>query len=86
MKYETYHETLGAVILEVHSVLIANGIELVDADAFINHFHSLPISYGQTEQAHAEIKAIKGKSTKKWAHVTIYRLDSGRYELTLYVF
>lgn len=43
------------------------------------------VSYGQTVSRSFELVTIKGKSTKKWAHVTLYRMESGNYELTAYV-
>ena len=32
-----------------------------------------------------QLAEFRGKPTKKYYHVVIYRLDSGRYELTAYV-
>lgn len=44
-----------------------------------------PLSYGQVRSQNCEILRYKGKPTKKWFHVVISRLDSGRYELVTYV-
>jgi hypothetical protein len=43
------------------------------------------LRYGETKQAHGELESYKGKPTKKFAHLTIYRAESGRYEITTYV-
>ena len=44
-----------------------------------------PVNYGQTLQASYEILTLKGKPTRKRFHISIYRMDSGNYELTTYV-
>lgn len=44
-----------------------------------------PLFYGQSRYVSCELDTYKGKPTRKYFHVTIARLDSGRYELTTYV-
>lgn len=44
-----------------------------------------PLFYGQTRTASFSLEALNGKPTRKFFHVTIYRMDSGRYELTTYI-
>ena len=44
-----------------------------------------PVSYGETRQASYEIFTLKGKPTRKWFNVSIYRMESGNYELTTYI-
>jgi hypothetical protein len=44
-----------------------------------------PISYNQSRRFDFELELYKDKQTKKWFHVVIARLDSGRYELVTYV-
>lgn len=87
MKYSTHHETLGHAVSEINTTLrdSRNEVELVNYDAFTEAFQFDDVSYGKTREAHAEIKTIHGKSTRKYAHAAIYRMDSGRYELTLYI-
>lgn len=43
------------------------------------------LAYGQTRNHNFELLTLKGKQTRKWFHVTIYRMDNGRYELTSYI-
>lgn len=43
------------------------------------------IPYEQKRDAHYKLVAFKGKPTKKYLHVSIYRMPSGSYELTYYV-
>ena len=44
-----------------------------------------PLFYGQYRQGDFQLDTLRGRGTKKYFHVVIYRLDSGRYELTAYV-
>ncbi len=44
-----------------------------------------PLNYGQTRTADIELLSLKGKPTRKYFHVVLWRLDSGRYELTTYI-
>jgi hypothetical protein len=41
--------------------------------------------YGQARTGAFAIARLRGRPTKKFFHVTIYRLDRGRYELVTYV-
>lgn len=43
------------------------------------------IPYEQTREAHYKLLAFKGKLTRKYLHVSIYRMPSGSYELTRYI-
>lgn len=85
MKFKIYHETLGEAVNEVHETLKREGIELIDAGTISDRYQFDGIPYGQTKDCHAEVSTVKSKTTRKWVHVSIYRMDSGRYELTLYL-
>ena len=43
------------------------------------------IPYEQNREAHYKLLAFKGKLTRKYLHVIIYRMPSGSYELTRYI-
>ncbi len=81
-----FTETLGQAFQAITQELVNRGVILSEgcADWFDNINHS-GIPYGQNRETHAAIFTIKDKPTKKWAHATIWRLDSGRYEWNLYV-
>jgi hypothetical protein len=70
---------------EVCRVLEVNQIELTDKGTINARYQFDGIPYTQTKDCHAEVSKVKGKVTRKWFHVSIYRMDSGRYELTLYL-
>lgn len=82
MKYETYHETLSSVFEEFKSALIANGIEVKD---FSDLENANGLSYGQNARFNFPIHKKKGKGTNAWAHLSVFRMDSGRYEMTAYI-
>ena len=43
------------------------------------------VSYGTTVHYHIPLTVTKtGNPAKKWLHITLYRMDSGNYELTYY--
>ena len=44
-----------------------------------------PLNYEQTRTGDFALELLKGRPTKKFFHISIYRLDSGRYELTTYI-
>ncbi len=80
----SYHETLHAALAALTSHLIANGIEADNADDVTSPYQFDGIPYGTSKESHFEIKFIKGKATRKWGHVTIWRSDKGRYEINYY--
>lgn len=79
-----YHETLGQAIEQGHKNFENSGAVLVDHQEDTKFVYG-GLAYGETKEAHYEIATLKGKKTKKYAHMTIYRMESGRYELTTYI-
>jgi hypothetical protein len=44
------------------------------------------VSYGTAVHYNLTLKVKKtGNLAKKWLHITLYRMDSGNYELTYYI-
>ena len=87
---DTYFETLSAALDHVRRMAEKMGYEL-DEDAVHFQFGTGGISYGQTKSATIPLlkdgEPIMGKSGKplnRAISVSIYRMDSGRYELTAY--
>lgn len=77
-----YHKILSACLDEVAKRLDADRVELVDRE-WRSNFESIP--YGESLNWYFAIETLKGKPTRKFFHVNIYRLDSGRYELNTYI-
>lgn len=89
----TYFETLtgvvdGAQVVldEADAVLLFGTLTTPTDDHWTNQiFKDGHLAYGQTRGYNFEIFTLKGRPTRKWFHISIYRLDSGRYELTTYI-
>lgn len=82
-----YFETLGAAVFAfVENVKAQFGeFERENPEAEIAMAFNGGVSYGQTVSKSFELVSLKGKKTKKWAHISLYRMESGRYELTNYI-
>ena len=87
---DTYFETLSAALDHVRGMAEKMGYEL-DEDAVHFQFGTGGISYGQTKSATIPllkdgkpIMSKSGKELNRAISVSIYRMDSGRYELTAY--
>jgi len=66
-----YHDTLEKAIRAATNELKAKGAELTNFE-FLAH-----IPYGQTAKADFPLASFKGKPTRKFGHISIYRMDSG---------
>jgi len=85
MKYEIFHETLSAALSHILQRLTEERVELRDAEQLSRPFEFGGIPYETSKESHSEIATLKGKGTRKFAHLTIYRMQSGRYEVTFYL-
>ena len=79
-----YFETLSET-LENFVETIQNDKGVFEDDLSDDLMFFPPVHYGQTVSKSFPLKSLKGKSTKKYAHLSIYRLETGRYELTSYI-
>lgn len=82
-----YFETLGAAIFAFAEYVREQfgEFERENPEGEIAAAFNGGVSYGQTVSRSFELASLKGKKTKKWAHITLYRMESGRYELTNYI-
>lgn len=78
-----FHETLFKAV-ETGLTYATDKKAEINADTIRERF-SGGMVYGETKEAHAEIVSLKGKPTKKWFHLTIWRDMSGRYEVNTYI-
>lgn len=80
-----YTETLGQALEAIRAEMEAKRAVVAPINAdWLETFSMGGLAYNQTKEAHAELESLKGKKTWKFAHATIYRLDSGRYEWLVY--
>lgn len=82
---ENYFETLADVLTAIEARLVDTKSKLACASAFTEAFQTGGVPYGKTAVHSAELYEYKGRATRKYAHASVYRLESGRYELTFYV-
>lgn len=87
---DTYFETLSGALDQVRKQVESLGYSL-DEEELQFQFGTGGISYGQTKSAvipllkdGQEIVGKSGKSLNRGISISIYRMDSGRYELTAY--
>ena len=79
-----YHETLWSAVEA--AVKFGNDSQVeFDAEKIEEVFQFGGLNYDCHKEAHAEISLIKGKRTRKFFHVTIWRLSSGTYEVNTYI-
>lgn len=82
--YETYHETLWNVTDEISKYVKKKGYAFRD-DPFLT-ISTGGVSYGNTKKGTDEVYLVKnGKSKGRYVFYSVYRMDSGRYELTMYI-
>jgi hypothetical protein len=85
---QVYHDTLGSALAEIESYAQKRNLSLIDADGLpLEHVTCEHVAYGTT--ARVNVQTTKPATNKLgykagWIHASIYRLDSGRYELTVY--
>jgi len=81
--YETYHNTLSAALSEAERFVKGRGYEFSEE----SYFPDLTIGgvgYGQTISTKRDVVEIGGKNRKNTLILVVYRMDSGKYELTMY--
>jgi hypothetical protein len=82
---DTYFPTLGQA-LEAFATKVENGKGVfADRDSVFSSCDGMGVPYGQTVSRDFALASLKGKATKKFAHFSLYRMESGTYELTSYV-
>ena len=85
MPNSPYFETLGAAVVAFLNYTTDMRAVLAVSEDSVHSAFDGGVSYGQTVSRDFEIATLKGKATKKFAHATLYRMASGRYELTNYI-
>ncbi len=81
-KIENYFDRLDQVIGAVEQNLKDENAVL-HADASLTDLDG-HLPYGQTRCVDLALVTYRGKPTRKWFHASVYRLETGRYELTCY--
>ena len=77
-------ETLTAALDVCRQQLADSRGVLADPNAIGEAFAIGGMRYNEVKRASFELASLKSKNTRKWFHITITRLDSGRYEPVSY--
>jgi hypothetical protein len=79
---ETYFATQAAALMAVEDETRRRGYDIVYADRlWAEH-----VAYGSTVKYSFPLTVVKtGNEAKKWVHIQIYRMGSGKYELNFYI-
>ncbi len=85
MRLESFHDRLDQAVSHALDYLLKGYFAELDPTPIQEKFQYDGVAYETSKEAHAPIAFLRGRTTKKYAHVTIYRMKSGRYELTVYV-
>lgn len=87
---DTYFNTLSEALDHVRQMARQLGYE-VDEDAMWSNFGTGGVSYGETKKGNIPllkngepVLSKSGKELNRAMSIAIYRMDSGRYELTAY--
>ena len=79
--YETYHKTLAATLKEIEGYVVSRGYDPIEFDTFeVEH-----VAYGTTRRIQKELSIGGIPKKNKYLNAQIYRMDSGTYELNMYV-
>jgi hypothetical protein len=78
--YETYHKTLSSALDAARNYSVVKGYDEVE----FNMNDVQHVAYGHTERFSKELTK-NGVPQKKALHVQIYRMESGNYELNMYI-
>jgi hypothetical protein len=82
---QPFHETLGAAVSAAFDYLEARRAAFDPALRLDNPFTFGGVAYGTSKDAHFELVSFKGKPTRKFGHINVWRSETGRYEVNAYV-
>jgi hypothetical protein len=85
MNLQPFHETLGAAVSAAFDYLESRRAEFDLALRLDNPFTFGGVPYGTNKDAHFELTSFKGKPTRKFGHINVWRSETGRYEVNAYV-
>lgn len=81
----SYFDRLDQVQQAIAARLERAQAVLVRSDDFEATLAPAGVNYGCQATCDVQIATLKGRPTRKYAHATVDRCASGRYELTFYI-
>lgn len=79
-----FYQTLSETLDKAEEYLAESKAILSEENPLREPFQFDGIRYEQTKQADYKLVSYKGKNTRKYFHISIYRTGHGQYELTCY--
>ena len=76
----TYFDTQSSALTYVEEEMQKSQIQI----QYPENIWTEHVSYGTTVTYHFQLKNKSGNFMKKWLHISLYRMDNGKYELTYY--
>lgn len=83
---QPFHDTLGSAVSAAFDYLEARRAQFDPALRLDNPFTFGGVAYGTNKDAHFELISFKGKPTRKFGHINVWRSETGLYEVNAYVF
>ena len=77
-------ETLGQAVDQAKTEFADYKAVLVEPERLEETYAFGGIPYNTNKKFDSELVTLRGKNTRKWGHLVITRLDSGRYEVVCY--
>jgi hypothetical protein len=84
MNGSNYFDTFRAALDAVKIVTACQSV-LLHHPGDVDMMADEPLNYGHTRRGSFSIELLRNRRTRKYLHVVLYRMDSGRYELTTYI-
>jgi hypothetical protein len=78
---ETYFETQASALDFVEVEMQKLGIQV----QYPNSIWTEHVAYGTTVNYNLHLRNRTGNPMRKWLNISLYRMDSGRYELNWYL-
>ena len=82
---QPFHQTLGSAVSAAFDYLSARRAEFDPELRLDNPFTFGGVAYGTSKDAHFELTSFKGKPTRKFGHINVWRSETGLYEVNAYV-
>ena len=83
---KTVHlERLDQALDIAAEILESNRAVLADPDELYRKFIYGGLNYNENKSSSAELSSLKGKQTRKYAQLTVYRDERGLYEVNVYL-
>ena len=78
---DTYFDTQSAALNFIENEMQKKEIQIQYPDSIWTEH----VAYETTVRYNIPLKNRTGNDMKKWLHISLYRMESGRYELTWYL-